>query len=72
MTGKVKVVISNDQSEIRIPTGVRMLVRRCCTAVLVQEDFEGAAEVSLTDSSAISTDQPMFCRFRSAKTAFMT
>lgn len=48
MTGKVKVVISNDQNEIRIPTGVRMLVRRCCTAVLVQEEFEGAAEVSVT------------------------
>lgn len=48
MTGKVKVVISNDQSEIRIPTGVRMLVRRCCTAVLVQEEFDGAAEVSVT------------------------
>ena len=48
MTGKVKVIISNDQNEIRIPTGVRMLVRRCCTAVLVQEEFEGAAEVSVT------------------------
>lgn len=48
MTGKVKVVISNDQSEFRIPTGVRMLVRRCCTAVLVQEEFDGAAEVSVT------------------------
>ena len=48
MTGKVKVVISNDQSEIRIPTGVRMLVRRCCTAVLVQEEFDGSAEVSVT------------------------
>lgn len=48
MTGKVKVVISNDQHEIRIPTGVRMLVRRCCTAVLVQEEFDGAAEVSVT------------------------
>ena len=48
MTGKVKVVISNNQNEIRIPTGVRMLVRRCCTAVLVQEEFEGAAEVSVT------------------------
>lgn len=45
---KVKVVISNEQNEIRIPTGVRMLVRRCCTAVLVQEEFEGAAEVSVT------------------------
>lgn len=48
MTGKVKVAISNDQNEIRIPTGVRMLVRRCCTAVLVQEEFDGAAEVSVT------------------------
>ena len=45
---KVKVVISNEQNEIRIPTGVRLLVRRCCTAVLVQEEFEGAAEVSVT------------------------
>ena len=48
MIGKVKVVISNNQSEIRIPTGVRMLVRRCCTAVLVHEEFDGAAEVSVT------------------------
>lgn len=45
---KVKVVISNEQNEMRIPTGVRMLVRRCCTAVLVQEEFDGAAEVSVT------------------------
>lgn len=45
---KVKVVISNEQNEIRIPTGVRLLVRRCCTAVLVREEFEGAAEVSVT------------------------
>ena len=37
MKGKVKVVISNEQNEVRIPAGVRMLVRRCCTAVLVQE-----------------------------------
>ncbi len=52
---KVKVVISNEQNEMRIPTGVRLLVRRCCTAVLVQEEFEGAAEVSVTfvDDDAI-------------------
>ena len=52
---KVKVVISNEQNEMRIPTGVRMLVRRCCTAVLVQEEFEGPAEVSVTfvDDDAI-------------------
>ena len=45
---KVKVIISNEQNEMRIPTGVRLLVRRCCTAVLVQEEFDGAAEVSVT------------------------
>ena len=52
---KVKVIISNEQNEMRIPTGVRMLVRRCCTAVLVQEEFEGPAEVSVTfvDDDAI-------------------
>lgn len=48
MIGKVKVEITNEQKEIRIPTGVRLLVRRCCTAVLVHEDFDGAAEVSVT------------------------
>ncbi len=47
MIEKVKVVITNDQREIKIPTGVRMLVRRCCTAVLVDEGFNGAAEVSV-------------------------
>ncbi len=47
MTGKVKVVISNEQNEIRIPTGVRMLVRRCCNAVLQMEEFEGPAEISV-------------------------
>lgn len=45
---KVKVIISNEQDEIRIPTGVRMLVRRCCTAVLVHENFSDPAEISVT------------------------
>lgn len=45
---KVKVIISNEQNEFRIPTGVRMLVRRCCTAVLVQENFTDPAEISVT------------------------
>lgn len=47
MIDKVKVVITNDQKEVKIPTGVRMLVRRCCTAVLVNEEFSGSAEVSV-------------------------
>ena len=47
MRGKVKVIISNDQTEEKIPTGVRMLVRRCCTAVLVLEKFPDPAEISV-------------------------
>ena len=48
MTDKIKVIISNDQKDIKIPTGVRMLVRRCCNAVLRQENFAGSAEISVT------------------------
>ena len=48
MTDKIKVIIQNDQKAVKIPTGVRMLVRRCCHAVLVQENFEGSAEISVT------------------------
>lgn len=48
MTEKIKVIISNNQKAIKIPTGVRMLVRRCCNAVLAMEEFEGSAEISVT------------------------
>ena len=47
MSGKVKVIISNDQKEEKIPTGTKMLIRRCCNAVLVTEKFEGSAEISV-------------------------
>ena len=47
MTDKIKVIITNDQKEIKIPTGVRMLIRRCCNAVLINEHFEGSAEISV-------------------------
>lgn len=43
----VKVVISNDQKNVKVPTGIRLLIRRCCHAVLEMEDFEGSAEVSV-------------------------
>ena len=48
MTDKIRVIISNSQKEVKIPTGLRMLVRRCCNAVLRMENFQGAAEVSVT------------------------
>lgn len=43
-----KVIITNEQKEVKIPTGVKMLVRRCCNAVLLYEGFKEAAEVSVT------------------------
>lgn len=47
MIGKVKVVISKDDT-VKVPAGTRLLVRRCCIAVLINEKFNGAAEVSVT------------------------
>ena len=46
--GKVKVDIQNNQKAVKIPTGIRMLVRRCCVAVLAHEKFEETALVSVT------------------------
>ncbi len=45
---KVKVFIRNKQHDIKIPVGFRLLVRKCCHAVLVTENFEGNAEVSVS------------------------
>lgn len=44
----VKVIISNEQKKVKIPTGIRLLIRRCCHAVLELERFDGSAEVSVT------------------------
>lgn len=43
----VKVVISNDQKAAKIPSGIRLLIRRCCHAVLEEEGFADSAEVSV-------------------------
>lgn len=55
MKDKIKVIITNDQNTVKIPTGIRMLIRRCCNAVLVNEKFKGSAEISVTivDDEAI-------------------
>ena len=45
---KVKVLITDMQKEIKVPSGIRLLIRRCCTAVLAYENFEGRAEVSVS------------------------
>lgn len=43
----VKVTIVNHQNAVKIPTGIRMLIRRCCHAVLANEEFKGDTEVSV-------------------------
>lgn len=45
---KIKVIIKNHQKAVKIPTGLRLLVRRCCNAVLTLEEFRGSAEVGVT------------------------
>ncbi len=43
-----KVLISNRQNKVKIPSGIRLLIRRCCNAVLKYEGFAYPAEVSVS------------------------
>lgn len=51
---KIKVLVSNKQSEIKVPVGIRLLIRRCCQAVLTTEEFKYNAEISV---SFVSNDE---------------
>ena len=48
MTERVKVLISNRQKDVKIPSGIRLLIRRCCHAVLIAENFHESAEISVS------------------------
>ena len=41
-------MIRNNQKKIKLPVGLRLLVRKCCQAVLVSENFDKSAEVSVS------------------------
>ncbi len=43
-----KVFITNDQKTVKVPSGLRILIRRSCNAVLEFEHFEHPAEISVT------------------------
>ncbi len=45
---RAKVLISNRQKKVKIPTGIRLLIRRCCHAVLEFEKMNGNYEVSVS------------------------
>ena len=51
-----KVLITNEQKTVKVPSGLRILIRRACNAVLEHENFEGPAEISVTfvDNAAIA------------------
>lgn len=42
-----KVYITNNQKAVKIPSGLRILIRRACNAALEHEKFEGNTEVSV-------------------------
>ena len=51
-----KVLITNSQKAVKVPSGLRILIRRACNAVLEYEHFEAPAEISVTfvDNAAIA------------------
>ena len=53
---KIKVVIVNRQAKVKIPTGIRMLVRRCCNAVLKLENFNCNHPVATWKKDIINID----------------
>ena len=48
MMVKVKVNIINNQKIVKLPAGLRLILRRSCSAVLSLEKFEAPSEVNIT------------------------
>lgn len=46
-TAIAKVIISNRQKEVKVPVGIRLLMRRCCEATLSTEGFTETGEISI-------------------------
>ena len=55
MTEKIKVVITDAQKMIKVPKGLRMLVRRSCLAALSLAGYRGSTEIHVyfTDNDGI-------------------
>ena len=54
-----KVLITNSQKAVKVPSGLRILIRRACNAVLEYEHFDAPAEISVTfvDNAAMKMIQ---------------
>ena len=46
--GKIYLQFSTDGEGVKIPVGVRPLIRKCCAAVLKKEGIADACEISVT------------------------
>ena len=55
---KVKVMVKNNQTEVRVPVGIRMLIRRCCQAVLVAEHFGQDCQIDVFE---LRIGEKFFC-----------
>lgn len=55
MSDKTKVVITDDQKSVKVPKGIRMIVRRSCLAALQMENIGGPCiiNVTFTDNAKI-------------------
>ena len=42
-----KVLITNSQKAVKVPSGLRILIRRACNAVLEYEHFDEPAEMNI-------------------------
>lgn len=45
---KLKVIFSDRQKAVKLPSGTRLLLRRACSAVLLYEHFDEPAEVNVS------------------------
>ena len=48
---KVKVIISDRQHKFKVPTGIRMLIRRCCAERNAPLSIGGQVEVLSADAA---------------------
>lgn len=60
MSEKIKVIITNEQDDFKIPTGIRMLIRRSCNAVLMYKGIHKSATINvfLTDNKKCAEQKP--------------
>ncbi|MBR1731106.1 MAG: rRNA maturation RNase YbeY [Ruminococcus sp.] len=53
---EMKIVISDDNKTVKLQKGIRLIIRRCCKAVIHSEGIRGLSElfVTLTNDSGLS------------------